>query len=160
MSSLETAAFGAGCFWGVEETLRRLKGVKETAVGYMGGPFKDPTYEDVCGGQTGHAEMVEIQFDPAEISYDDLLEVFWECHNPATLNRQGQDIGEQYRSVIFYHSPEQEQAARKSRETLEKSGKWKSPIVTEISPASTFNRAEEYHQQYLKKRGLGGCPIS
>ena len=154
---LETATFGAGCFWGIEETFRRLKGVKQTAVGYTGGHFKNPTYEDVCSGETGHAEAIQVQFDPAEISYEDLLEVFWKCHNPTTLNRQGPDIGEQYRSVIFFHSPEQEIAAQKSKETLEKSRKWKSPIVTKITPASAFYRAEEYHQQYLRKRGLGSC---
>ena len=149
--------FGAGCFWGVEETFRKLKGVKQTAVGYSGGDFEHPTYEDVCNGVTGHAEVLEVQFDPSFISYDDLLNVFWASHNPTTLNRQGPDIGEQYRSVIFFHTPEQEQAARKSKDALQKSGKWKAPIVTQILPAKPFYRAEEYHQQYLKKRGLGSC---
>ena len=154
---LEVATFGAGCFWGVEEAFRRLRGVKQTAVGYVGGTFKNPTYEDVCSGETGHAEAVQIHFDLREVSYEDLLEVFWKSHNPTTLNRQGPDIGEQYRSVIFFHSPEQEIAAKKSKDALEKSHQWKNPIVTAIVPSSTFYRAEEYHQQYLKKRGLGSC---
>jgi len=157
IDSLEIATFGAGCFWGVEETFRKLKGVKETAVGYSGGTFPNPTYEDVCAGDTGHAEAVEIKCDPSMISYEDLLSVFWVSHNPTTLNRQGPDIGEQYRSVIFFHTKEQELAARKSKEVLAKSGKWCDPIVTEIVPFKTFYRAEEYHQQYLSKRGLGSC---
>ena len=154
---MQKATFAAGCFWGVEETFRKLKGVKETAVGYTGGTLKNPDYEDVCSGSTGHAEAVQIQYDPSEISYEELLKVFWSSHNPTTLNRQGPDLGEQYRSAIFFHHPEQEQAARRSKEALEKSGQWKNPIVTEIAPASTFYQAEEYHQQYLAKRGLGHC---
>ena len=130
-----------------------------TAVGYTDGHFRNPTYEDVCGASTGHAEAVQIQFDSSIISYEELLKVFWTVHNPTTLNRQGPDIGEQYRSAIFFHSPEQEALAKRSKETLQKSGKWENPIVTEIKPASTFYKAEEYHQQYLRKRGLGSCPI-
>jgi peptide-methionine (S)-S-oxide reductase len=156
-SHLEKATFGAGCFWGVEETFRQLKGVQSTAVGYAGGTSKNPTYEDVCTGTTGHAEAVQIQYDPSVIPYEELLKVFWNCHNPTTFNKQGPDIGEQYRSVIFFHTPEQEARARKSKSELEQSGKWKNPIVTEIIPAGTFYRAEEYHQQYLRKRGLGIC---
>ncbi len=154
---LKTATFGAGCFWGIEETFRKLKGVKETAVGYSGGTFPNPTYEGVCAGDTGHAEAVEIKYDPSMISYEDLLSVFWVSHNPTTLNRQGPDIGEQYRSVIFFHTKEQELTARKSKEALARSTKWRDSIVTEIVPFKTFYRAEEYHQQYLSKRGLGSC---
>lgn len=155
----ELATFGAGCFWGVEELFRKTKGVKDTAVGYMGGTTEHPTYEDVCTDATGHAEVVQATFDPAEVSYDELLDVFWENHNPTTPNRQGPDVGSQYRSVIFFHSPEQETAARASKQRLEASGKWKSPIVTEIVPATTFNRAEEYHQRYLEKKGLSSCHV-
>ena len=157
--NLETATFGAGCFWGIEETFCRQKGVISTAVGYSGGSFQNPTYEDVCNGDTGHAEAVQIQFDPAVISYSDLLNVFWASHNPTTLNRQGPDFGEQYRSVIFYYSPEQKAAAVRSKNELEKSKKWKDSIVTQIVPATTFYKAEDYHQQYLKKRGLGSCHL-
>jgi len=153
----EKATFGAGCFWGVEAAFRQIPDVVSTAVGYEGGKMENPTYQDVCTDRTGHAEVVEVEFDPAKVSYDDLLNIFWENHNPTTRNRQGPDIGTQYRSVIFYHSPEQKKAAELSRDTLEKSGKYKSPIVTEIVPAQTFYRAEEYHQQYLEKRGLASC---
>src|ERR1700682_2905102 len=153
----EKAMFGAGCFWGVEETFRRLKGVTETAVGYAGGKKENPTYEDVCSDETGHAEVVEVQFDPAQISYDELLNVFWSNHNPTTLNRQGPDVGTQYRSAIFYHSPEQEAEARASRDAAQ--ARFPRPIVTEITPATDFWRAEEYHQQYLEKRGLSHCHI-
>jgi peptide-methionine (S)-S-oxide reductase len=156
---MEKATFGAGCFWGVEDAFRQVKGVKETAVGYSGGRFENPTYQDVCSGRTGHAEVVEVQFDPAEVSYDELLNVFWENHDPTTLNRQGPDVGEQYRSAIFYHTPEQEAAARASKEALEQSGKYRRPVVTEITPASVFYRAEEYHQQYFQKRGISHCHI-
>jgi peptide-methionine (S)-S-oxide reductase len=156
---IEKATFGAGCFWGVEDAFRQVKGVKETAVGYSGGRFENPTYQDVCSGRTGHAEVVEVHFDPAEVSYDELLDVFWENHDPTTLNRQGPDVGEQYRSAIFYHTPEQETAARASKEALEQSGKHRRPIVTEITPATTFYRAEEYHQQYFQKRGISHCHI-
>lgn len=156
-NNLETATFGAGCFWGVEETFRQLKGVVNTAVGYSGGSFSNPTYEDVCHGDTGHAEVVQIEFDPAAISYDQLLHVFWSSHNPTTLNRQGPDFGEQYRSVIFYHTPDQKTAALKSKTELENSKKWRNSVVTQIVPAQIFYRAEDYHQRYLKKRGLGTC---
>ena len=154
---LETATFAAGCFWQVEETFRELKGVKSTLVGYTGGAMKNPTYEDVCSGTTGHAEAMQITYDPAEISYEELLTVFWENHDPTTPNRQGPDIGEQYRSVIFYHTPEQKKLAEKSKAGLEKSGRYRNKIVTQIVPATTFYQAEEYHQQYLKKRGLKVC---
>ena len=153
------ATFGAGCFWGVEEEFRKIAGVRETAVGYSGGKTANPTYEDVCTDATGHAEVVEVDYDPAETSYEALLEVFWNEHNPTQLNRQGPDVGTQYRSVIFFHSPEQEAMARASREKLEKSGRFPRPIVTEISPAQPFWRAEEYHQRYLEKRGLGSCHV-
>jgi peptide-methionine (S)-S-oxide reductase len=156
---MEKATFGAGCFWGVEAAFRQIKGVKTTAVGYMGGKLKDPTYQDVCTDRTGHAEVVQVEFDPSEVSYEELLRVFWENHDPTTLNRQGPDTGTQYRSVIFYHTPEQEAAAKASKEALGKSGRYKRPIVTEISPAPEFWRAEDYHQQYLEKRGLAHCHI-
>jgi peptide-methionine (S)-S-oxide reductase len=156
---MEKATFGAGCFWGVEAAFRRTPGVKATAVGYEGGWLENPTYHDVCTDRTGHAEVVQVEYDPAEVSYDDLLEVFWSNHNPTQLNRQGPDVGTQYRSVIFFHTPEQEKAARESKEKLEKSGRFRRPIVTQIEPAQTFNRAEEYHQQYLEKRGLASCHI-
>jgi peptide-methionine (S)-S-oxide reductase len=151
----EKATLGAGCFWGIEATYRRLAGVKSTAVGYMGGKLKNPTYKDVCTDSTGHAEVLEVTFDPAVISYHDILEVFWDNHNPTTLNRQGPDVGRQYRSAIFYHSPEQEAIARASRDAAH--ARFPRPIVTEITPATEFWRAEEYHQQYLEKRGLSQC---
>jgi len=156
---MEKAAFGAGCFWGVEAKFREIPGVTETAVGYAGGKLENPTYEDVCTDRTGHAEVVQVSFDPAKVSYDRLLEVFWGSHNPTTLNRQGPDEGTQYRSVIFFYTPEQEAAARASKAKQEAAGRFKKPIVTEISPASTFYRAEEYHQRYLEKRGLAQCHI-
>lgn len=155
----QKATFGAGCFWGVEETFRNLKGVVSTAVGYAGGKTDNPTYEDVCSDETGHAEVVEVEFDPDEISYDEILEIFWSSHNPTTLNRQGPDVGTQYRSVIFYHSPEQKAAAEKSKEKTDQSGRFPRPIVTQIEPAPKFWRAEEYHQQYLNKRGQSHCAI-
>ena len=159
--SLQKATFGAGCFWGVEAEFRQLpKGVVSTAVGYEGGTMKNPTYRDVCTDRTGHAEVVEVEYDPEKVSYEDLLKVFWENHDPTTLNRQGPDVGKQYRSVIFYHTPEQQAAALASKEKLEKSGKYRRPIVTEIVPATTFYRAEEYHQQYLEKRGLSSCKFA
>ena len=151
----EKATLGAGCFWGVEATYRRLAGVKSTQVGYMGGKLKNPTYKDVCTDRTGHSEVLEVTFDPEVISYHDILEVFWDNHNPTTLNRQGPDVGTQYRSAIFYHSPEQEAEARASRDQAQK--RFPRPIVTEITPATDFYRAEEYHQQYLEKRGLSQC---
>ena len=153
------ALFGAGCFWGVEAAFRQVAGVLATAVGYSGGRKENPSYEDVCSGRTGHAEVVEVEYDPTKVSYDKLLDVFWENHDPTTLNRQGPDVGEQYRSAIFFLDPEQEAAARASRERLEKSGRYKRPIVTEITPASKFYRAEEYHQRYLEKHGLAHCRI-
>jgi peptide-methionine (S)-S-oxide reductase len=152
---LEKATLGAGCFWGVEATFRRLAGVKETQVGYMGGKLKNPTYKDVCTDKTGHAEVLEVTFDPDVISYHDILEVFWDNHNPTTLNRQGPDVGAQYRSAIFYHSPQQEAEAKASRDAAQ--SRFPRPIVTEITPATEFWRAEEYHQQYLEKRGLSQC---
>jgi peptide-methionine (S)-S-oxide reductase len=153
------AIFAAGCFWGVEEAFRQLKGVSSTTVGYTGGTLKDPTYKDVCTGTTAHAEAVEVEFDPKEVSYDQLLSVFWQSHDPTTLNRQGPDFGTQYRSAIFFEDAEQEAAARSSKAALEKSGLFKRPIVTEIKPASAFYRAEDYHQQYFEKRGIKSCHI-
>jgi peptide-methionine (S)-S-oxide reductase len=150
---MEKATFAAGCFWGVEEAFRQVKGVVSTAVGYTGGSFNNPRYEDVCSGKTGHAEAMEIEYDPSRVSYDELLTVFWENHDPTTLNRQGPDIGTQYRSAIFFHTPEQKAAAIASKENLQKSGRYKNPISTEITPASQFYRAEDYHQQYVEKRG-------
>jgi peptide-methionine (S)-S-oxide reductase len=156
-TEFEKATFGAGCFWGVEATFRRLAGVKSTAVGYTGGTLASPTYEDVCTGRTGHAEALEVTFDPAVISYGDLLEVFWSNHNPTTLNRQGPDVGTQYRSAIFYHSPEQLAQAQASRDAAQ--ARFPRPIVTQIVAASEFWSAEEYHQQYLEKRGLAHCHL-
>jgi peptide-methionine (S)-S-oxide reductase len=153
------ATFAAGCFWGVEATFRQLPGVTSTRVGYIGGELPNPTYKDVCTDRTGHAEAVEVEYDPGKISYDKLLEVFWENHDPTQLNRQGPDWGTQYRSAVFFHSPEQEAVARKSKEQLEKSGRFHKPIVTQIVPATTFYEAEEYHQQYLEKKGLASCHI-
>jgi peptide-methionine (S)-S-oxide reductase len=153
------ATFGAGCFWGVEATFRQLPGVISTRVGYTGGKLADPTYEDVCSDSTGHAEAVEVDYDPAKLSYDKLLEVFWENHDPTQLNRQGPDWGTQYRSAIFFHDPQQEAAALASKEKLGKSGRYSKPIVTQIVPAVTFYPAEDYHQQYLEKRGLATCHI-
>ena len=148
------ATFGAGCFWCVEPVFQKLNGVLSTSVGYAGGSFKDPTYEDVCTGQTGHAEVVQVEYDPSKISYDELLNVFWNNHDQTTLNRQGPDIGEQYRSVIFFHTPEQESTAKTSKEKLQNSGKYGKKIVTEIVPASQFYKAEDYHQRYYEKCGL------
>jgi peptide-methionine (S)-S-oxide reductase len=153
------ATFGAGCFWGVEAAFRQIKGVTGTAVGYLGGTLENPTYKDVCTGTTGHAEVVQVEYDPAVVSYEDLLNVFWTNHDPTTLNRQGPDVGIQYRSAIFFHTPEQEAAAKASKEALDRAGRFRRPIVTEITPASEFYRAEEYHQQYLEKRGLSQCHI-
>jgi len=157
--TLEKATFGAGCFWGVETTFRQVPGVADAAVGYEGGSYPNPTYHDVCTGQTGHAEVLEVIYDPTQVSYDTLLNVFWENHDPTTLNQQGPDHGTQYRSAIFFHTPEQEAIAQASKESLGRSGRFKRPIVTEIAPAQTFYRAEEYHQQYLEKRGLSNCHI-
>jgi peptide-methionine (S)-S-oxide reductase len=154
---MEKATFGAGCFWGVEAAFRQLAGVKSTQVGYAGGSMPKPTYQDVCTDETGHAEVVEVTFDPSVISYHDLLEVFWANHNPTTLNRQGPDVGSQYRSAIFYHSPEQMAEAQASRDAAQ--AQFPRPIVTQIVPAAEFWRAEEYHQQYLEKRGLAHCHL-
>lgn len=157
--AIEKATFGAGCFWGVESTFRNIKGVTDAAVGYAGGKTENPSYEDVCSDETGHAEVVQVEFDPAIVSYEKLLDVFWSNHNPTTMNRQGPDVGTQYRSVIFYHSPEQRAAAEASKAALEKSGKFRTPVVTQIEPAPKFYRAEEYHQRYLEKRGRTHCAI-
>lgn len=154
MAKLKTATFGAGCFWGVEEAFRTLKGVKQTTVGFMGGDLDNPTYEDVCTDKTGHAEVVQLLYDPGVISFQQLLEVFWKIHDPTTLNRQGLNIGTQYRSVIFYHSKEQQDLALKSRKKLELSGVLKHPIVTQIVSAGDFWKAEEYHQKYFIKKGI------
>ena len=156
-SKLEVATFGAGCFWGIEETFRKTKGVSATAVGYSGGKTKNPTYKDVCTDETGHAEAVQVEFDPKEISYAELLNVFFTCHDPTQVNRQGPDFGKQYRSVIFFHTPEQEKLAQAAKEALDKSGKLKRPVATQIVPAAPFYRAEEYHQRYYEKRGGGSC---
>lgn len=152
---MEKAIFAAGCFWGVEETFRQIDGVTSTAVGYTGGSLPNPTYHDVCTDATGHAEAVLVEFDPAKVSYEQLLEVFWSTHDPTTLNRQGPDVGTQYRSAIFFHSPEQESAAKASKERAQ--SRLSRPIVTQILPALPFYRAEEYHQQYLAKRGIASC---
>lgn len=156
---MDTATFGAGCFWGVEAEFRKLPGVKATAVGFEGGALENPSYKDVCYRDTGHAEVVQVAFDPTEISYEELLSVFWENHNPTTLNRQGPDVGSQYRSVIFTHSDEQANIAHKSRAEFDAAGKYSTPAVTQILPAETFYIAEEYHQQYLEKRGLASCHL-
>jgi peptide-methionine (S)-S-oxide reductase len=156
---METATFAAGCFWGVEETFRQIPGVIETTVGYLGGHTTNPTYKDVCTDETGHAEVVEVKYDPAKVSYEQLLDVFWSAHDPTTLNRQGPDVGTQYRSAIFFQSPEQERIARASKDKMQASGKFRRPIVTEITPASTFYPAEDYHQKYLAKRGMSHCHI-
>jgi len=153
----EIATFGAGCFWGVEAVFQRVPGVIDTAAGYSGGETPNPTYKDVCTDETGHAEVVQVTFDPAKVSYEQLLDVFWQAHDPTQVNRQGPDFGTQYRTAIFFHSPEQEAAAKKSRAALDASGKFKRPIATEITPATTFYRAEEYHQKYLQKRGVASC---
>ena len=156
---MQIATFGAGCFWGVEDAFRNTEGVILTAVGYCGGDFENPTYEDVCSGTTGHAEVVRVEFDETKVSYNDLLNIFWNIHNPTTLNRQGPDIGTQYRSIIFYHNPEQEKLAYESLREKEKLNKYNQPIVTEIVAESVFYPAEEYHQQYFEKRGISHCRI-
>ncbi len=153
------AIFAAGCFWGVEATFRQLPGVISTRVGYTGGSTSNPTYKDVCTDRTGHAEAVEVEYDPAKLSYGTLLETFWENHDPTQLNRQGPDWGTQYRSAIFFTTPEQEKAAKASKEALENSHRFSKPIVTQIVPAVTFFQAEDYHQQYLEKKGLASCHI-
>ena len=153
----QTANFGAGCFWGVEAVFRQVKGVKDTTVGYMGGDMENPTYEDVCSGKTGHAEVVRVRFDISEVSYKDLLDVFWESHCPTQLNRQGADVGTQYRSVVFYENDEQRRLAEHSKKELSQSGKYTESIVTAIEKAGKFNKAEKYHQQYLEKRDQAIC---
>ena len=153
----ESAMFGAGCFWGVEEIFRTLDGVVETAVGYSGGTVANPTYEQVCGGKTGHTEVIHIKYDPNKISYEKLLGVFWDNHNPTTVNRQGPDVGYQYRSVVFYYMPEQKASAEALKQKLTESKRFSGPIVTAIEPAKEFYRAEEYHQRYLEKRGIKAC---
>jgi peptide-methionine (S)-S-oxide reductase len=154
---MEKATFGAGCFWGVEAAFRKVPGVVDAAVGYSGGHTKKPTYKDVCTDRTGHAEVVQVEYDPAKVTYKQLLEVFWANHDPTQRNRQGPDVGEQYRSVIFYHTPEQKASAEASKRKLEESGKYKRPLATRVDPAGEFWRAEEYHQRYLEKRGLAAC---
>ncbi|OGW90668.1 MAG: peptide-methionine (S)-S-oxide reductase [Omnitrophica bacterium RIFCSPHIGHO2_02_FULL_63_14] len=153
----ERATFAAGCFWGVEDAFRRVPGVVSATSGYIGGIVPDPAYEEVCTGRTGHAEAVQVEYDPARVAYEQLLDVFWQLHDPTTRNRQGPDVGTQYRSAIFFHTPEQERLAAQSKTALEGSGRFARPIVTEIVPASAFYRAEEYHQQYLRKHGGGSC---
>lgn len=155
----QLATFGAGCFWGIEETYRNIPGVLDTAVGYMGGKKSNPTYREVCTDRTGHAEVVQVTYDPAQVSYEDLLRVFWTNHNPTTKNRQGPDVGSQYRSAVFFHTPEQEAAARASKDELERTRAFHKPIVTEITAAPTFYPAEDYHQQYLAKRGMAACHV-
>lgn len=154
---MDKATFGAGCFWGVEEAFRTLPGVSSTAVGYMGGNKQNPTYQDVCSHTTGHAEVVQVEFDPQTVSYEELLNKFFSIHNPTTMNRQGPDVGDQYRSAVFFHSPEQQTAATETIKQLTAAGKFRDPIVTQIVPAAEFWKAEEYHQQYLKKQGRTHC---
>jgi peptide-methionine (S)-S-oxide reductase len=149
------ATFGAGCFWGVEAAFRQIEGVTHTRVGYSGGTLENPTYEDVCSHTTGHAEVVEVTYDPERVSYDELLAVFWGKHDPTQLNRQGWDIGDQYRSAIFFHDEEQQEAAQRSK--AREQANWRAPIVTQVEPAQTFYEAEDYHQQYLEKRGRSSC---
>ena len=153
----ELATFGAGCFWGVEAAFQRVPGVIDTAVGYSGGHTDNPTYRDVCTDETGHAEVVQVTYDPAKVTFSQLLDVFWQVHDPTQVNRQGPDVGTQYRTAVFFHSPEQEEMAKKSRAALEASGKFRKPIATEIVRAGKFYRAEEYHQRYLQKRGAASC---
>lgn len=155
----EKATFGAGCFWGVESTFREIDGVIDVAAGYEGGHTADPTYPEVCTDRTGHAEVVQVEYDASKVTYERLLDVFWNAHDPTQVNRQGPDVGTQYRSVIFFHTPEQQHAAHASKVNLEQSGRFRRPIATAIEPAQTFYRAEEYHQQYLAKRGLRHCHI-
>lgn len=157
MSKLETATFGAGCFWHVEDVFRKVPGVVDAAVGFMGGRVANPSYERVCAGDTGHAEVCQVTYDPSIVSYEQLLEKFWEIHDPTQVNRQGSDVGSQYRSVIFTHTPEQAAAASASKEALVRSRTYKKSIATAIEPAREFSRAEEYHQRYLEKHGGGTC---
>lgn len=155
----ETATFGAGCFWGPEVTFGKVSGVTRTAVGYMGGTHDNPTYREVCAGNSGHVEVVQVEFDPERVTYEHLLDVFWNCHDPTQVNRQGPDVGLQYRSVVFYHSDEQKAAAEKSKYALESRAALDRPVATGIEPAPTFWRAEDYHQKYLEKRGLAFCHV-
>ena len=155
----EIATFGAGCFWGIEAEFRRVPGVLDAAIGYSGGHTQNPSYQEVCTDTTGHAEVVQVTFDPEKVSYDQLLNVFWTIHDPTQVNRQGPDYGAQYRTAIFFHSPEQEAAAKKSKQALEASGKLRRPAATDITAAGPFWRAEEYHQRYLEKRGAASCHI-
>ncbi len=157
--AVQKATFAAGCFWGVETAFRKIEGVVDVAVGYMGGGTENPTYKEVCIDQTGHAEVVQVDFDPDKVSYPQLLDTFWQCHDPTQLNRQGPDVGTQYRSAIFFHSPEQESEAAAAKEQLAVNGKYSQPVATLVKPAAEFYRAEEYHQQYLAKRGMGSCHI-
>lgn len=157
---MATATFAAGCFWGVEAAFRQLDGVRATAVGYIGGDTPNATYRQVCDGDTGHAEAVQVEYDPAQIGYEALLDLFWQSHDPTQVDRQGPDIGTQYRSAIFFHTPEQEAAARASKAALEASGRLRRKVATEIVPAGPFWRAEDYHQQYLEKRGLASCHLT
>tara|TARA_B100000315_G_scaffold185427_1_gene174557 strand:- start:2707 stop:3228 length:522 start_codon:yes stop_codon:yes gene_type:complete len=150
---MEKATFGAGCFWGIEHAFRKVEGVVEAPVGYAGGTTAEPTYEQVCSGTTGHAEVVQVEFNPDKVSYEELLEVFWTIHDPTTLNRQGPDIGTQYRSAIYYHSLEQEQAAKDSIAALENGNRFRNPVVTELAPIDTFYMGEDYHQRYFEKQG-------
>ena len=159
MAQTKQASFAAGCFWGVEARFRALPGVVEATSGYMGGTTANPSYQDVCTGQTGHAETVQVEFDPDRIGYEALLDAFFDMHNPTTLNRQGPDRGTQYRSVIFYHDESQEKAARRKVDELGSSGRWHDPVVTQIVPAADFWRAEEYHQRYLEKNSSAHCSI-
>ena len=158
-TNLQTATFGAGCFWGVEASFRKVDGVVETAVGYSGGTKENPTYQEVCTDRTGHAEVVRVQFDPSKVTFEELLKIFWDSHDPTTLNRQGPDVGRQYRSAVFYHNEAQREIAESAKEQLGKSGTYQRPVVTEITPASTFYQAEEYHQRYLEKQGKGSCRL-
>jgi len=158
--AIEKATFGAGCFWGVEVAFRSIPGVVNTTVGYEGGITKNPTYKDVCTDTTGHAEVVQVEFDPAKVAYEDLVKAFFKLHDPTQLNRQGPDWGTQYRSAIFYHSPEQQQVAQSTKEAVAGSGRFTKPVVTEVVPAQEFYPAEDYHQQYLEKRGLASCHVS
>lgn len=151
---MEKVIFGAGCFWSVEATFRRVQGVSEVICGYSGGHVKNPTYNDVCTGETGHAEVVQVEYDPSQVTYEALLDMFWNCHNPTTRNQQGQDVGTQYRSIIFFNTTDQEATAKSSKKKLRLSRRWRESIVTEILPADEFYRAEEYHQKYLERRGL------
>lgn len=157
--TMEKATFGAGCFWGVEAAFRKINGVLNTTVGYMGGNLENPTYEEVCTDKTGHVEVVQVNYDSLKVTYEELLEIFWNVHNPTQLNRQGPDIGSQYKSVIFYHNNQQKKIAENSKQKLENSSKYKNPIVTEITEVKKFYHAEEYHQQYIEKKGASSCHL-